>query len=140
MQREQLLGARHDTVATGRASLLVDDGQRLLALNELFLGVRTHQSARYRIIYMAREERQSSSGLIIATGTGATGWARSIRRERHSQLAMPAPADHRLAFFVREAFPSVATGTSLTEGTVARETPLRIVTAGDRRFGVIDRR
>jgi hypothetical protein len=27
----------------------LDDGQRLLALNEIFVGHRTHQSARYRL-------------------------------------------------------------------------------------------
>ena len=38
-----------------------------------------------------RAERQSSSGLIVATGTGATGWAASIHRERHSAFACPRP-------------------------------------------------
>ena len=61
------------TMATAR----LDDGQSLLALNEVFVGHRSHQSARYRIRLAGREERQSSSGLIVATGTGATGWGKS---------------------------------------------------------------
>ena len=65
-----------------------------------------------------RAERQSSSGLIVATGTGATGWAASIHRERHSGLALPAPEDDRLAFFVREPWPSAWTGASLDEGVL----------------------
>ncbi len=96
----------------------LDDGQRLLALNEVYLGHRTHQSSRYLIALAGRQERQSSSGIVIATGTGSTGWARSIRRERATDLALPAPSDRELAFFVREAFPSIATGTTLTEGLI----------------------
>jgi hypothetical protein len=105
----------------------LDDGQRLLALNEVFLGHRTHQSARYRVRHEDREERQSSSGIVVTTGTGATGWARSIRLAIHAPLDMPAPGDPRLAFFVREAFPSVATGTSITTGVVSAGGELAVV-------------
>ena len=94
----------------------LDDGQRLLALNEVFVGHRTHQSARYRLRWSGREERQSSSGIIISTGTGATGWARSLSLQRRDPPSLPTPEEPALAFFVREAFPSGVTGTSLTSG------------------------
>lgn len=55
---------------------------------------------------------------MVTTGTGATGWGRSIALERHSELAMPAAGERALAFFVREAWPSVAAGASLTEGRI----------------------
>jgi NAD kinase len=59
-----------------------DDGQRLLALNEVYVGHRTHQSARYRLASPeGLEERQSSSGLLVGTGTGSTGWCRSAWQE-----------------------------------------------------------
>ncbi len=109
----------------------VDDGQHLRALNEVFIGHRTHQSARYRIRYAGAEEAQSSSGVIVATGTGATGWARSIARDRASAVALPAPTALALAFFVREAFPSRATGTSITEGLVTETSPLDILSEQD---------
>lgn len=83
----------------------LDDGQSLMALNELFIGHRSHQSARYRLNANKGEERQSSSGIIVATGTGATGWARSINLERNNLLRLPLPEEPALAFFVREAFP-----------------------------------
>ncbi|WP_243383947.1 hypothetical protein [Geothrix alkalitolerans] len=108
------------------AEARLDDGQRLVALNEVFIGHRTHQSARYRIRLGEREERQSSSGLIVATGTGATGWARSIVQQRKEAPALPKPTDHRLAFFVREAWPSRATGTSLSQGLVDQQHPLEL--------------
>jgi len=104
----------------------LDDGQRLLALNELFLGHRSHQSARYRIRVETREESQSSSGLIVATGTGATGWAKSIHHDRGTGLKLPAPTAPSLAFFVREAWPSRSTQAGLTEGTLGQGTSLEV--------------
>jgi NAD kinase len=54
------------------------DGQRLLAFNDLFVGARTHVSARYRIAHGGRSEAQSSSGVIVSTGAGSTGWLSSV--------------------------------------------------------------
>jgi NAD kinase len=68
-----------------------EDGQRLLALNEIFVGHRTHQSARYVLEASGRRERQSSSGLLCATGTGATGWARSISEQRRIERLLAGP-------------------------------------------------
>ena len=105
---------------------LLDDGRRLLALNEIFLGHRSHQSARYRLTYGGRSERQSSSGLIVASGTGATGWATSIARERALSLDL-GPDEPRALFFVREAFPSRATGADVTFGAIERAEVLVVV-------------
>lgn len=101
---------------------VVDDGQVLVALNEVFLGPATHQTARYTLTAPgAPPERQASSGLIVATGTGATGWCRSMWLEHRSALRLPTGADRGLAWFVREAWPSPATGTEHTEGLLGDE-------------------
>lgn len=109
------------------AEASLDDGQRLLACNEIFVGHRTHQSARYRIEVGGQREAHSSSGVIVTTGTGATGWARSIERQRAAPPTLPGPTEAALAFFVREPFPSVATGTSIEQGIVRAPDPLALV-------------
>jgi hypothetical protein len=110
-----------------------DDGQRLIALNEIYVGHQTHQSARYRLDVPAGEvEQQSSSGVLVGTGTGATGWCRSVWQERHSSFALPSPGDRVLAWFVREAWPSPVTGTELTEGLVAADAELALTVECDR--------
>ena len=109
------------------AAARLDDGQRLLALNEVFLGHRSHQSARYRISAGGAAEHQSSSGVVVTTGTGATGWGRSINAARRAPLELPRPTDLELAFFVREAWASVATGASIGEGVLAPGAPLELV-------------
>lgn len=82
-----------------------------------------HISARYRLtVPQGHTEHQASSGLIVSTGTGATGWTRSIWQQRRSNVTLPAPSEPRLAWFVREAWPSPATGVALTEGSIADET------------------
>ena len=60
------------------AEAVLNDGQKLLAFNDLFIGARTHISARYRLELNGCSELQSSSGLIVATGAGSTGWLSSI--------------------------------------------------------------
>jgi NAD kinase len=110
------LHVEHRTMAEAR----LDDGVTLTALNEIFVGHRSHQSARYMLAVGGRGEHQSSSGLIVATGTGATGWARSIMQASHIALDLP-PTAPRLGLLVREAWPSPATGTEIVAGLVETE-------------------
>ncbi|WP_315776649.1 MULTISPECIES: sugar kinase [unclassified Bradyrhizobium] len=123
-------------VTMARASLA--DGQVLHAVNDLFIGARTHVSARYEIATRDGHERQSSSGLIVATGLGSTAWFKSIVT---GALAIagsfsgrttggdysPLPWDARaLRFAVREPFPSKTSQTSLVCGGLMGAETLRL--------------
>ncbi|MCT2398668.1 hypothetical protein [Novosphingobium mangrovi (ex Huang et al. 2023)] len=95
----------------------LDGGETLTALNEIFVGHGSHQSARYRIEAGGMTEDHSSSGLIVASGTGATGWARSIADATHLELALGLE-ERAVGYWVREPFPSVATATAMRAGKI----------------------
>lgn len=119
------------------AEALTSDGQRLLAVNDFFVGVRGHTSARYEIEWQGRREYQSSSGVIISTGLGASGWMRSVMMGaagicRAAGLELPANTDlsnarwdaPELLFYVREPFPGKAHAVDIIFGKVAETSPL----------------
>ncbi|MFF0011695.1 hypothetical protein [Streptomyces sp. NPDC005374] len=114
---------------------VADDTQRLVALNEIYLGAAGHQTARYRLGLEGDGgvvEAQASSGVLVGTGTGATGWLRSVWQERGGGLPLPRPTEERLLWFVREAWPSPATGTTLTAGELPAPTRLRLTVESER--------
>jgi len=108
----------------------------MYAVNDLFIGQKTHVSARYHIQYDQIGEYQSSSGIIVSTGLGATGWLKSIVAGASGITGtgeeIPIPigrqawgADY-LRFTVREPFPSRATGASIVFGRISADKPMRI--------------
>ena len=119
---------RVDQLTMVRAT--ADDSRTLTALNEVFVGHPSHQSARYELTLGTRVERQSSSGVVVSTGTGATGWGASLKRGRHMG-DLPAPTSCSLAWFVREAWPSPFTGVEYTEGILDEDEDLGLVVASE---------
>lgn len=112
----RLLAGKASLAPLTMVEAVADDGQSLLALNEIYLGHPSHQTARWTLHVDGATERQASSGLIVGTGTGATGWCASVARSRSGAPALPAPTASELAWFVREAWPSPATGTDCVQG------------------------
>ncbi|HZN54268.1 MAG TPA: hypothetical protein VFB67_03020 [Candidatus Polarisedimenticolaceae bacterium] len=125
------------SVLDGRASFrkvtlaeaALNDGQRLLAFNEFFIGARSHISARYQIAFGPDSERQSSSGVLVSTGAGSTGWLSSVfnmaagisrftggQAGRRPQFGWEDP---RLVFVVREPFASRHSQAKIVAGLVA---------------------
>lgn len=114
------------------AEATTNDGQQMLAVNDIFVGPKSHTSARYSLTYGGAREVQSSSGIIVSTGFGSTGWFQSILagamgvtgKESHSLQKGFGWDEKRLLFTVREPFPSRTTGTSLVFGEVTAEKSL----------------
>ena len=73
----------------------------------------------------------AAPGLIVASGTGSTGWATSIHRERRIPPALPTVRDGFLSWFVREARPSPTTGTVNTDGLITAGDELSLVVESD---------
>ncbi len=126
------------TVTMAKAELV--DGQNLYAVNDLYIGAKTHVSARYAISINGQQENQSSSGIIISTGLGSTGWMKSIVAGAAGIANVIAKKDlklvdgdwsawdtKQLCYSVREPFPSGTTGTSIVFGHITRENPLSLI-------------
>ncbi len=126
---------REITIARARLT----DGQTLLAVNDFFIGARSHISARYELQWGDHAERQSSSGVIVSTGLGSTGWLRSVltgatamaggRPSKRAQTLRKEgfawDASH-LVFSVREPFPSRWSQAELVFGEIDAASPLRV--------------
>lgn len=120
------------------ARVRLSDGQELRAVNDFFVGARTHTSARYELRIGTQEERQSSSGIIVSTGLGSTGWLRSIltgaiavsgqssNRADELREAGFGWEEQRLVFSVREPFPGKWSQAGLVFGEIRQDLPLRI--------------
>jgi NAD kinase len=115
--------------AVTMAEAKLTDGQSLLAFNDLFIGPKTHVSARYRIAWSGKSEPQSSSGVLVSTGAGSTGWLSSIFNMTRgvaglagATFAVPTQLeweDLRLVFVVREPFISRHSRAEIVAGMIA---------------------
>jgi hypothetical protein len=108
-------------------------------VNDFFIGPQSHISARYVIKHGGRQEQHSSSGIIVSTGLGSTGWFKSLMAgaaaisrqfgptSSHAQppAAFPWEADY-LFFTVREPFPSKTSAAELVMGKITAQAPLEL--------------
>jgi NAD kinase len=127
-----LPGVAKDTRSTSlvtMAEATLSDGQVLRAVNDLFIGPKSHTSALYDIEFQGHKEAQSSSGLIVSTGLGSTAWLKSIVTgsvgiahafgNTAAQPYVPVAWDaDQLTFAVREPFGSRSSQTSLLYGEI----------------------
>lgn len=113
------------------AEAVLNDGQKLLAVNDLFIGISSHSSARYKIMLNGKEETHSSSGIIVSTKTGSTGWLSSIFNMAFGilgskNLKYPTMNEEDLYFAVREPFKSIRTQTGICGGRLKKGNKLII--------------
>lgn len=131
---EHRAAVRQVTLAEARLS----DGQRLLAFNDLFLGAASHVSARYRLDagLGLGFESQSSSGMIVSTGAGSTGWLSSIFTMATQVASLTGGTggepitmsweDERLVWVVREPYVSRHSSARQTAGVLAEGQSLKL--------------
>ncbi|MBR0825113.1 sugar kinase [Bradyrhizobium manausense] len=134
---EDVAAEKRDFKTVTMAKAALTNGQVLYAVNDLFIGARTHTSASYEIAAAGQTERQSSSGLIVSTGLGSTAWFKSIVTGSLAIAgafggppvsgydALPWDATE-LRFAVREPFPSRYSQTNLVCGRLTAEEALRV--------------
>ena len=136
----EVFGAKRPIKEVTMAKAQLNNGQALFAVNDLFIGPKSHISARYSIRQGGFEENHSSSGIIVSTGLGSTGWLKSLmagavgvaRGLARTNLPIEArssfawDADY-LCFTVREPFPSKTSSASLVFGTITGDEPLILV-------------
>ena len=120
-------------------------GDRLLAVNDLFVGPKSHTSARYDVSWNGKTESHSSSGVIISTGLGSTGWFKSLiagasgiaGRPVQKKIANGFEWDSPFLYYtVREPFPSQQSQAELVFGKVDNKSPL-VLTSKMAENGVI---
>lgn len=123
---QRVLSGQYPVRVHHLAEASLNDGQRLLAFNDLFIGAASHVSARYTIRFGEVAEEHSSSGIIVATPAGSTGWLSSVFNmtagvgkfagSRGPVDGFPRPEGHELLFVVREPFRSKRTQCGLVAG------------------------
>jgi len=132
---QRVLAGQYQVRTVRFAEAQLNDGHRLLAFNDLFIGASSHVSARYKISYGDKVEEQSSSGLIVSTQAGSTGWLSSIFNMAYGVTGMfetglkpkrPKLTDEQLLFAVREPFKSKRSGIGITAGILKSGSKLTV--------------
>jgi NAD kinase len=135
----QVVAGRRPLKNVTMAEARLNTQQVFYAVNDFFIGAKSHISARYEIRHGGRHEQHSSSGVIVSTGLGSTGWLRSIltgsqiiASASHGRPPVvdkfkPVPWDtQHLLYSVREPFPSKNSQTGLIFGQVTVANPLEL--------------
>ncbi|MCR9134020.1 MAG: sugar kinase [bacterium] len=126
---KKIINGDFDNRSVVMARAEFNDGQSLLAFNDFFIGPKSHTSAVYNIHYDNTEEIQSSSGIIVSTGIGSTGWLSSINNMVSSfggglNALELNPGIEKLFFVVREPFISKSSKATVTHGIISTQQPL----------------
>ncbi|MHA1148500.1 MAG: hypothetical protein ACTSR8_09665 [Promethearchaeota archaeon] len=143
--REQLKileGGYESAIKITMARAELNNGQKIYGVNDLFIGKMDHTSARYNIRFKEKSENHNSSGIIVSTGCGSTGWLKSVitgavglyrHFSNNFNISLPAESDYRypwdaryLSFSVREPWISKITGADIIFGTIREEEYLEL--------------
>lgn len=133
----KILQGHYSVNTISMAQVKLNTGQELYGVNDIFVGPKKQLSFRYNIEHSGKQESQCSSGIVISTGAGSTGWFKSIitgsriiamafdgvkiNAAKKQQLEWD--ADY-LYYCVREPFPSMTSRINLVFGRITKNAPL----------------
>jgi len=134
---KKVMKGNYETKQVTMAKATLNDDQILLAFNDFYIGADSHVSSRYSIEFNGKKEQQSSSGIIISTGAGSTGWLSSVfnmtnniseyyksnKNECGTTLDWN---DNKLVFVVREPFLSKMSQINIGYGIITKNRALKI--------------
>jgi len=132
-----VVSGTYNRINVTMAKATLNDGQHLLAFNDFYIGVSSHSSARYQITLNDKVENHSSSGIIVSTGAGSTGWLSSIFNMTNGlikafsanmpieKISIPKDAD-KLLFVVREPFISKTSKAEIVAGEITSNNILTV--------------
>lgn len=106
---------------------------QLMAINEVFVGSRhPYHTSRYWITIHGKKEFQKSSGVLITTRTGSTGWAKSAYKKSLNIQK------NGFGYVVREPYIGRLTKSKLLGGTLPRKDVVKITSSLHEGIVVID--
>jgi NAD kinase len=134
---KNVIKGKYETKQVTMAKATLNDGQELLAFNDFYIGADSHVSSRYSIEFNGKKEQQSSSGIIVSTGAGSTGWLSSIFNMAnningyHNTNSVDCGTalnwnENKLVFVVREPFLSKLSQTNIGYGILDGKNTLKI--------------
>lgn len=135
----RIRAGEYDYQQVTMAEAATSDGRRALAVNDFHVGYRTRASTYYSLTFNGKTERQSSSGVVISTGTGMSGWMKSIYETAESMTGRRIPRTTRaqrerrdareLVFAVDAAFRTNWTSATKVHGIVHEGQSLEITSS-----------
>lgn len=127
---KNILNQKFEVSKITLAEASLNDGQKLLAFNDFYIGKKDHTSAIYDLKIDSMFETQSSSGILVSTGAGSTGWLSSVLNEANGLLNYFGLNDikldkklewdeNRLIYTVREPYVSPYTSAEMVMGDIS---------------------
>lgn len=128
----KIMEGKYTIIKSTRLETSINGKNIELALNEIFFGdKRPYKMCRYLLNIQGRKEKQRSSGLIIATGSGSHAWFQSAGGK-----SFPITS-RKFAFVVREPYEGKERY-AIKRGIIGKKGYLKITSLDDNNMVVVD--
>ncbi len=98
-----------------------------LSLSDIFVGARLSvDMSRYVIYYKGVQEEQKTSGILVSTGTGSTGWWKKLNLTQQRRMGTFARTSRTARFVVRDEPSSRLSGYKIVSGKIKPDEVLKI--------------